>query len=154
MSAPYERIQGHTQVLEAFGYWPTFHDAEVRSLILDRNSTLFENIADAQIEVCLHALEWTRNAQPDFNHHLVEIRFHEVDEVELEGFNHQNAILEFRIEDHRGVGLKMTFVPAHGLSGSFCAAKAEVLSVVPCNKDGRPRQKAEPGASPNGGPAG
>jgi hypothetical protein len=141
MSAGYEQIEAHTQVLEAFGYWPEFHDAEVRSLVLDRNTVLFGDIADAQIEVCLHALEWTRDAQPAFNHHLVQFRFHEVDQVELEGFNHQNAILEFRIElsAEAPVRLRISFVPAHGLSGSFCASRAEVLSVVPCNHDGRPQ---------------
>jgi hypothetical protein len=153
MSMPYERIQNHSHVLEAFGYWPSFHDAEVRSLVLDRNTTLFEGIADAQIEVCLHALEWTREAHPAYNHHLVQFRFHEVDEVKLNGFNHQNAILEFRIENLAEMGLKVTFVPAHGLSGSFRAGRAEVVSVVPCTQDGRTRQKSEPVASPNGGPA-
>ena len=149
MSLPCERIKDHARVLESFGYWPSFHDAEVRSLLLDRNSVLFGDIAEAKIEVRLHALEWTHDAQPAFNHHLVEFRFHEVSDVKLEGFNHQNAILEFRIEDDlrspgSPAGLKLTFVPAHGLSGSFCAGSAEVLSVVPCNKDGQPRQNAEP----------
>jgi hypothetical protein len=88
----------------------------------------------------------------------VQFRFHEVDEVALEGFNHQNAILEFRIEDHvaqtgASVGFKLTFVPAHGLTGSFCAGSAELLTVIPCDEKGSPRQKAEPGAPPNGGPA-
>lgn len=155
MSVPYEQIEGHTRVLEAFGYWPRFHDAEVRSLLLDRNTSLFEDIADARIEVCLHALEWTRDAQPVFNHHLVQFRFHGVDQLKLEGFNHQNAILEFRIEAaaEDGERLKISFVPAHGLSGSFRTSGAEVLSVVPCDEDGRLRPKAEPGTSPNGAPA-
>jgi hypothetical protein len=148
MSVPYERIEGHKQVLEAFGYWPGFHDAEVRSLVLDRNVTLFEEIADARVEVCLHAVEWTRNSQPRFNHHLVQFRFHEVDELVVEGFNHQNAILEFRIEDYAPDAdlpavLKLTFLPAHGVSGSFCAANAEVLSVVPFDEKGRPRLEVE-----------
>ncbi len=157
MSTPYQRIEGHEQVLAAFGYWPSFHDGEVRSLVLDRNAVLFDDIADAQIEVCLHALEWTRDPQPRFNHHLVRFRFHEVSELRLEGFNHQKAILEFRIEERSShaearAGLMITFVPAHGLSGSFCVGSAEVLSVVPCGKDGRARG-AEPDASPSGGPA-
>jgi len=144
MSLPCEKIKGYTRVLETFGYWPSFHDAEVRPLLLDRNSVLFEDIADARVDVRLHAFEWTQDAQPVFNNHLVEFSFHEVDGVKLEDFNHQNAILEFRIEDdlrHAGAstGLKLTFVPAHGFSGSFCSGSAEVLSVVPCSKDGQPR---------------
>lgn len=59
----------------------------------------------------------------------------------IKGFNHQNAILEFKIEDCGGeppVGLRVTFVSAHGLSGSFCASGAEVLSVIPCDERGSP----------------
>src|SRR5689334_22119378 len=120
MSTPYQRIEGHMRVIDALGYWPTFHDAEVHALLLDRNTVLCEDIADARLDVCLHAFEWTRGAQPAFNHHLVQFRFHEVDDLALDGFNHQNAILEFRIEDHvrdgnLPAGLELTFVAAHGL---------------------------------------
>lgn len=118
-------------------------------MLLDCNSVLFEDIADARLDLCLHAFEWTQSAKPTFNHHLVQFRFHEVDELAPQGFNHQNAILEFRIEDRLRhadvpVGLTLTFVPAHGLSGSFCASSAEPLTVIPCDEKGRPRQKAEP----------
>jgi len=155
MSTPYQRIEGYEKVLHAFGYWPDFHDSEVRSLLLDRNSVLFQDIADARIDVCLHAFEWTRGPQPTFDHHLVEFRFHDVHELTLDGFNHQNAILHFRIEDHvRRAdvpdGLKLTFIPAHGLSGSFCATGAEVLSVIRCDENARSR-KAEPSDPPNDG---
>src|SRR5712691_4698267 len=114
MSTPYQRIEGHEQVLRAFGYWPSFHDAEVRSLVMDRNSVLIDEVADARVDVCLHALEWTQDSQPVFNHHLVQLRFHEIDDVALDGFNHQNAILEFKIEEHIRhpnvpVGLRLTF---------------------------------------------
>ena len=156
MSTPHQRIQGHEEILEAFGYWPSFHDAEVRSLLLDRNAVLFENIAEPRLDLCLHAFEWTRGAQPVFNHHLVHFRFHEVDELSFEGFNQQNAILEFRIEEDTRepafpAGLKLTLVPAYGLSGCFCAASAEVLMIIPCDQKGRPRQKSGPAASPLGG---
>lgn len=158
MSTAFQHIGGHDQVLRAFGYWPSFHDAEVLSLLMDRNTVLVDDIADARLDGCLHAFEWTRSLHPVFNHHLVQLRFHEIDEVALDGFNHQNAILEFRIEDdirHPDVpgALRLTFVPAQGLSGSFCACRAEVLSVVPYSEQGRPRKKAEPGAAPTGGPA-
>lgn len=154
MGTSYERIVGHAQVLAAFGYWPAFHDSEVRSLLLDRNAVLFEPIADARVDLCLHAFEWTHGAQPVFNHHLVNFRFHDVDELVLNDFNHQNAILEFRIEDHSRhadvpVGFKLTFLPAHGLSGSFCAASAEVASVIPCDEKGRPHRDTAP---PDGDP--
>lgn len=146
MSTTYQRIEGHMQVVDAFGYWPVFHDAEVRSLLLDRNAALFEDIADARLDLCLHAFEWTGSNAPAFNHHLVQFRFHEVHELTLEGFNHQNAIYDFTIEDYGKQAdapreLKLTIAGALGLSGSFRARSGQVLSVTPCDKKGRPRQQ-------------
>ena len=156
MSTPYQRIARHEQVLRAFGYWPRFHDAEVRSICLDRNRVVADPVYDACMDVCLHAFEWSGDATPVFNHHLVQFRFHDIQDVSIEGFNHQNAILELKIEDFTSqpdlpVGFRVTIVPAHGLSGSFCASGAEVLSVLPCDECGRPR-KAEPDAPPNSRP--
>jgi hypothetical protein len=157
MSTPYQRIENHEQVLSAFGYWPRFHDAEVRSLRLDRNEVVFGPIHEACIDVCLHAFEWTDHVPPAFNHHLVQFRFRGVEDLAIEGFNHQNAVLEFKVEDcavqpDALAGFRVTFVPAYGLSGSFWAVSAEVLSVIPCDEQGRPRQKAEPDAPPNSRP--
>ena len=143
---PYQRVEGHEGVVKAFGYWPRFHDAEVCSLILDRNTPLCEGVADARIELCLHAFEWTSGEKPRFNHHLVRLRFYDVRAVKLEDFNHQNALLELRLEEATlpDSGFRVTFIPAHGLFGSFGAATAQVLSVVPCDEKGQPRQEAEP----------
>ena len=127
MSAAFESIEGHESVLKAFGYWPAFRDAEARSLVLDRNGVLFGKVADARVDLCLHALEWTKTEKPTVNHHLVHLHFHDVDELVLRDFNHQNAIFELKIEEHLGQPdaprqLKVTIVPAFGLAGSFNAA--------------------------------
>ena len=140
-------LTNHEKVVVAFGYWPLFHDAEVRSLKLDRNQTLFEGVSNPQIELVIHALEWTEakdDAPPSFNHHLVHLNFEEVDDVQLSGFNHQNALYSVRFEiaevvtggmaRHR-VGLD----PAHGLGGSFTYARGHVVSIVPCSDQGAPR---------------
>jgi len=107
------------------------------------------SVPEVRLDVCLHAFEWTQDPQPTANHHLVRLRFHDIEEVILEDFNHQNAILEFKIEDCVGHpdmpnGLEFTFVPAYGLSGIFRAGSAEVVSVVPCDERGNPRPQAEP----------
>jgi len=146
MSAAYESIEAHETVLKAFGYWPAFHDAEVRSLVLDRNGALFDKVADARVDLYLHALEWTKAEKPMFNHHLVHLRFHDVEELALQGFNHQNAIFELKIEEHirhpeTPRQLKVTLLPAFGLAGSFCAASGRVLSVAPCDSNGNAKQE-------------
>lgn len=157
MSEPYQYITNHEQVIRAFGYWPSFHDSEVRSLTLDRNSVLFGQIADARLDVILHAFEWTRETKPAFNHHLVNFRFYGIQEIVLDSFNHQNALLEFKVEEWRRgpdapIGLRLTFVPAFGLAGFLRASSGEVLSVVACDERGKLMERARLGTAPKGGP--
>jgi hypothetical protein len=142
-------LEGHEKVVTAFGYWPVFHDSEVRSLTLDRNRMLFGEIANARIEMVVHAMQWTKvpagNA-PIFNHHLVHFEFEQVDDVELSGFNHQNALFELIFKpalesDITRPSYGLVLNPAHGLGGFFRYARGKVLRVVPCNKEGLPRAK-------------
>ncbi|MEI9998634.1 MAG: Imm50 family immunity protein [Verrucomicrobiota bacterium] len=124
-------LQDHEKVLNAFGYWPAFHDAEIRSLKLDRNRTLFGEIANARLELVVHAMEWTQGRQgkvPAFNHHLVHFEFEEVTDLELSGFNHQNALFELIFKPALEEGISapsygLIINPAHGLGGFFRYAR-------------------------------
>ena len=134
-------------MIEAFGYWPRFHDAEVRSLKLDRNRTLPGAGANPCAELILHAVEWTEattSAPASFNHHLVHFEFEEIDDVQLSGFNHQNALHGLRFEP-AAVGHGddprhwLAFDAAHGLTGGFTYARATVVAITPCSDQGAPR---------------
>jgi hypothetical protein len=145
MSPPIH-IANHEKVVEAFGYWPLFHDAEVRSLKLDRNRTLFDATANPCVELVIHALEWTEakgSAPASFNHHLVHFEFEEIDDVQLIGFNHQNALHGLRFEPaEAGPGEPRHWLAidsAHGLIGGFTYARATVVAVTPCSDQGAPR---------------
>jgi hypothetical protein len=82
------------EILEkAFGGWPSFHDAEILNLELDRSGPT----------VLLHTLTFTsgggnsqaRNASDEMaerQHYKVTFRFDVVDNFVLEDFNHQNVI--------------------------------------------------------------
>ena len=139
-------LQNYQAVLDAFGYWPHFHDAEVRSLIMDRNHILFNDIADARIELVVHAWELSNWANeqghlPRSKYHLVHFEFFNVSDVDLKGFNHQNAILGLSFTDHYtdqtgSPSFQVALEPAHGLHGSFNASKGGVVSVTPCNEHG------------------
>jgi hypothetical protein len=140
-------LEGREKVVRAFGYWPVFHDSEVRSLTLDRNRVLFGEIANARIEMVVHAMEWTKASAdnaPTFNHHLVHFEFEEVDDVDLGGFNHQNALFEIIFKPAIEAGTArpsygVVLNPAHGLGGFFRYARGKVLNVVPCTEEGLPR---------------
>ena len=141
-------LADHAKVTEAFGYWPHFHDAEVRSLSMDRNQVLSGEIYNARIVLVIHALESTEagpGMEPKSNHHLVQFEFDEVDDVHLQGFNHQNALLGLRFEQAQGVPNRETrhrvaIDAAHGLAGSFTYRRGRVVSVIPCSDKGMPRR--------------
>lgn len=71
-----------------------------------------------------------------FNHTQATLRFGGIAEVELAGFNNQNAILDLHLEE-AGVhpeapGLsayRVTIEPAFGLGGSFLCSSIEVSAV-------------------------
>src|SRR3954470_819998 len=99
-------FEGSTKIIDAFGYWPSFHDAEVYAIHLDRgqgnsdNSSFVFPILTAKI----HVFEMTDqvNSAGYFvlvKHTLVTLRFHGVDECRLDGFNHQNAILGLTVSE-------------------------------------------------------
>jgi hypothetical protein len=139
-----EEIVGADQLIAVFGYWPSFHDAEVLWIRLER-STHAENYGPT-FEALVHAFEITSEIDPAgyfvLRHHtLVHLRFENVVNLLLEGFNDQNALMGLGIKDIRQrqmerIWWEVTFDPAWGVAASFQCNSIEVLSVIPCDKDG------------------
>jgi hypothetical protein len=140
-----DRIVGAEQLVAVFGYWPSFHDAEVLWLQLDRRP-----FGDGQptMETLIHAFEMTNEVGTDgcyvLRHHvLVQLRFHDVVELRLDGFNHQNAIMGLALEDLRDrqwehIHFGVRFDSAFGVDASFQCHSVEVVSVTPCTAAGEP----------------
>ena len=141
-------IEGRERVTAVFGHWPSFHDAEVMSLRMDRGAAGAGPGSGPTFDVILHAFEMTDQVAPDGflvlrNHVLVHLRFHGVVDSQLGGFNQQNSLFGLRLEDIRshgleGIGLQVDLDASNGLNASFECHHAEVVSVLPCDKDGRP----------------
>ena len=99
------------------------------------------------LTVKLHAWELTSEVDERgylvLRHHtLTTLRFHDVDEFSMEGFNQQNAIFELSIEQReRNDGPSpfffVEFRPAFGMSASFKCFRVEVVDAVRCTKDGK-----------------
>ena len=96
-------IRGSEQLVALFGGWPSFHDAEIVRLTLDRNM-----VGDAAAGPTLTLDVYAFQAGPDVapngqyelrNEVLVSFRFLEIDQLELTGFNQQNAIWQLDITD-------------------------------------------------------
>jgi len=137
----HEFINNHHLVTEVFGRWPNFHDGEVHRLVLDRMRQLPNGSYYPSVELLVHGWsmtsEVTASGHYKLEHHsLVHFLFEQVTELRLDGLNHQNVLssLDFTLsrgKEHECSILVVELGHCHGLSGSFHASRASVVSVVP-----------------------
>jgi hypothetical protein len=114
-------IPGASDLIAWFGYWPSFHDAEVTSIELSRSGAS---------HVAIHAFEMTDkvNIKGQYvchKHVIVSFYVGGIREIELNGFNHQNVLsgLELaRVEQ----GYKLTLGGCYGVDGSITAETMRV----------------------------
>ena len=135
MEADHRNIAGHETVVTALGKWPSFHDAEVVSIVLERNAG--EDLTPPQMTVTLHAFRLEVAADdPARNDCRITLLFRGIEQLRLADFNNQNAINGISITSHRSDQLqrevfKVKFHPGFGVSGDFQCDEIEVLSVRP-----------------------
>jgi hypothetical protein len=107
-------LPGANALIERFGRWPSFHDAEVVSLSLNRTgaSTLTIHIFRMKSEVD------ARGHYVCDLHTLVTFSFGEILGINLADFNHQNVISGLEI-DRTGAGFEVMLHACYGLAGSI-----------------------------------
>jgi len=140
-------IAGSQKLTEIFGCWPSFHDAEVLEFNLWRGDMKPGDWDDSNVMPIITAKVHIFIESPESQHTLATLRFEEVDDVRMEGFNHQNAILglsisvqeQLRVESGEGLPpyLVVQFKPAFGISASFRCLRIEVVDAVRCTEDGK-----------------
>lgn len=120
MSVPVEisKIQGAAELESWFGYWPSFHDAEIVGLHLNRKGSS---------SLRVHTWEMTKEIDDKgcyvlAKHILVEFIFEAVNGLNLNGFNHQNVIFGLAIEKTDS-GFRVTLDDCYGLAGSIESEK-------------------------------
>jgi hypothetical protein len=74
-------------------------------------------------------------------HTLVTLRFHDVEDCRLDGFNHHNAILGLTVTEadpgaRRSPVRIVRMESAFGLDASFKCSRCEVVAALPCDKNG------------------
>jgi hypothetical protein len=136
-------IQDSHKLIEVIGEWPSFDDAELISLILDRTDG-----SPHKPESTSPTLSMTvRLAETGY--YLSEVRFNKVRNLELTNFRHQNIFQEIVFDqlpervDSRGsvtpAGISAEIIAHCGLQGRFEFQSGIVLSIVPCGRDGHVR---------------
>ena len=76
----YTLIEKYELVLSDFGYWPSFHDAEIHWLKLERVNETYQDYYSPDIEFLIHGWEMTSEVtEKGFfklqKHHLVHFKF-------------------------------------------------------------------------------
>lgn len=137
MNKPEVDIEGSDRLTGIFGYWPSFHDAEIIEFNLwrgdlkpDANLYIFP-VLTTRIHLWELTSEVDAHGSLVMRHHtLATLRFHDVDEFAMEGFNHQNAILGLEITREENSSLSpfcVEFQPAFGLTATFRCRRIEVV---------------------------
>lgn len=139
---PHEFIEGSDQVIAHLGLWPSFHDAEVMKLALDRTKG---NDPDALVPALdLHLRGWVMSSEVSEKGFftlrgdaIYHFRFEGVFNLKLEGFNNQNVLscLSLELVNHpsdpdRAV-LLVDLEHCFEFEASFAAQRARVVSITP-----------------------
>jgi hypothetical protein len=129
-------IENADLVESIFGSWPSFHDAEIHNIVLRRDCA-----PSPEMDVTIHHWEMTTEVDSKGHyvlkkHTLTTLRFAEVSDLQLAGFNHQNVLWEFEIseisEPHSKFAVSMP--TSYGCEASFKCKQISVLSAVPYEK--------------------
>jgi hypothetical protein len=130
------QIDNGETLTEVFGQWPSFHDAEVHGIRLDRGCA-----GPPSLAADIHVFQITSVVTPDGyyaleNHTLLTLHFRGVDQLELGGFNHQNVLLGLELNDISARQLdvlrwEVAFDSSFGVSARFLCEGIGVLGAEP-----------------------
>lgn len=131
-----ELVDNAEALTRVFGYWPSFHDAEVHAIALDRSAD-----GGPSLTARVHVFEMTREVDAKghyvLRHHtLVTLRFVNVVLEHLTGFNDQNALEMLAIGDADpavsvGRRYEVVFDPAYGVEARLFCDRIQVVAVEP-----------------------
>lgn len=139
MTACIKRIENAEFVERIFGRWPSFHDAEIHTILLTRDCD-----SGPQMDVSIHHWEITTEVDSRgyfvLRHHtLTTFRFSGVIDLHLAGFNQQNVLFDLEIseieEPNSPPGFSVSMPTSYGCEASFKCSRICILSAVPFRKN-------------------
>jgi len=130
-------IAGRELLIDHLGSWPTFHDYEVVSITLERAPWLTTATCDMRATFYVFDLD-KRHEDQQRKQGLAELLFRGIDDLRLEGFNHQNPIMGLSIvRDTSGASWRRFRVEWGGTcmrhEVSFSCCHISVVRVVDLN---------------------
>ncbi len=123
-------------LVDVFGRFPSFHDAEVVRIVLNRAGVKTRPTLDAQIHVFEMTSELKDGRYVLKHHTLVTFQFIEVDSLSLDGFNNQNVLSGLSINDvsdHQldNTNFEVSFDGIHGVDAQFTCLSIRIVDVTP-----------------------
>jgi hypothetical protein len=125
MPANYKFIRNHESLVSRFGEWPSFHDAEVVWLRLDR--------AGPSVEVAIYVFRTPGQLDENgyfkrLDESIVQLRFSGVSELSISDLNEQNVLggLTLQCDSDK---VRVRLHPLYGLGGEFSCESVEVVGV-------------------------
>jgi hypothetical protein len=138
MSNIAEKIEHSKLLTDVFGRWPSFHDAEVVSIELFRQS---KGVSEPNLRAKVHVFEMTQEIDDGGfyvlkNHVLVTFLFGGIDESQIAGFNQQNVLWDLAITDISSRQLErlrfeVHFSSSFGVEAEFKCSSIEIEAVAP-----------------------
>jgi hypothetical protein len=125
--SPESLVKDSHLVLDRFGLWPSFHDAEVRAMNLDViGPTLTIDIFAFTMDTTVEAGYYRQLHQS-----IVTLRFEHIEELEIDDWNHQNTLTGLSILRHDPDRIAVAVSGSFGVSAHWLCRGARVMAVTP-----------------------
>jgi hypothetical protein len=127
----YQSITGYQSVVEWFGGWPSFHDAEVTSIELHRHGSSYLRVHTFRMTGEFDERGYYKLTQ----HAVVTFEVSDITSLDLSGFNHQNVLSCLLIQRHTD-DLKLVLGGCYGVEGQITSKAVSVSLVAGSPSDG------------------
>ncbi|HEY1269372.1 MAG TPA: Imm50 family immunity protein [Candidatus Binatia bacterium] len=133
MKHDYAAIEGIEKLEAVYGDALCFHDSEVVRVELIRGRSN-EGEASLVLSIHLFAVEGVDHGVYRFGrHNVATFQFDTIQEVQLEGFNHQNMLMDLSVAvltpPQNGARYKVSLESGYGLGGTFNCYRIKLISV-------------------------
>ncbi len=123
-----QAIENYLALSQRFEGWPSFHDSEIHSLLLDRNGP-----DGPYIEMRIHVFTTRTDVDSEGRYvfdkqAMVTMRFSHIECEEITGFNEQNAIFDLDMHIGEG-GIEVEISSSYGCAASFTCEHIAIKSV-------------------------
>lgn len=126
---PQDVIIGADKIIAIYGQWPDMHDFEIPKVVFERE--LPDNRCGPFITVFIHM--WLADKNGYSKHNIVGIRFNNIIEHEVEGFNQQNVINDIMIQSGRDSAdnqiYHVTIPSLFGFDATIACHNIEIVSI-------------------------